>query len=186
MEDKQILALLLARAERAIEELAAKFGRRLRATALNILGSIRDAEESVSDTYLAIWNAIPPKEPDPLAGFVYKTGRNLALNRLRASTAQKRNGTYDLSLEELAGCIPGPALEEQVEARELGLAIDAFLATLSRENRNLFLRRYWFGDSVRDIARNFGLRENTVSVRLGRIRAQLKDHLTKEGHWYAG
>ena len=182
MEDSKIIRLLFTRAENAIEALAAKFGRRLWVMALNILGSIRDVEENVNDTYLAVWNAIPPKQPDSLAGFVYKTGRNLALKRLRAKTAQKRNGTYDLSLDELAGCIPGPALEETMEARELGLAIDAFLATISPENRALFLRRYWFGDSVREIARTLEMKENAVSVRLSRIRSQLKDHLIKEGY----
>lgn len=182
MEDSGIIQLLFDRAESAITELSAKFGRRLRVMAINILGSIRDAEENVNDTYLAVWNAVPPKQPDPLAGFVYKTGRNLALKQLRANTAKKRNGTYDLSLEELAGCIPGPALEETVEARELGLAIDSFLAGISPENRALFLRRYWFGDSVREIARTFGMKENAVSVRLSRIRGQLRDYLIKEGY----
>lgn len=185
MNDHQIIGLLFDRAEEAISALAEKFGRRLRSLALNILGSIRDAEETVNDTYLAVWNAIPPSHPDPLAGFVYKTGRNQALKRLRRDTAKKRNDSYDLSLEELAGCIPGPALEETVEARELGLAIDHFLAGQSRENRVLFLRRYWFGDPVRDIARDLGMKENAVSVRLSRVRGQLKDYLIKEGYWDA-
>ena len=182
MEDSKIIWLLFERAENAISALAEKFGRRLKSLALNVLGSIRDAEETVNDTYLAVWNAIPPKQPDPLAGFVYKTGRNLALKRLRANTAQKRNGTYDLSLDELAGCIPGPALEETVEARELGQAIDRFLEGQAKENRMIFLRRYWFGDSVRDIARALDMKENAVSVRLSRIRGQLKDYLIKEGY----
>lgn len=182
MEDSKIIQLLFSRAENAVEALTLKFGRRLWAIALNILGSFRDAEESVSDTYLAIWNAIPPQRPDPLAGFVYKTGRNQALKKLRAKTAQKRNSAYDLSLEELAGCIPGPALEETVEARELGCAIDAFLAGIPAESRNIFLRRYWFGDSSRDIAQAFGMKENAVNVRLSRIRSQLKDYLIKEGY----
>lgn len=185
MEDSKIIGLLFDRAEGAISALAEKFGRRLKGLALNILGSIRDAEECVSDTYLAIWNAIPPKHPDPLAGFVYRTGRNQALKRLRADSAQKRSDRYDLSLDELAGCIPGPALEERVFARELGLAIDRFLEGQSRENRALFLRRYWFGDSVRDIARAFGMKENAVSVRLSRIRDRLRDHLVKEGYYEA-
>lgn len=182
MEDSGIIQLLFDRAESAITELSAKFGRRLRVMAINILGSIRDAEESVNDTYLAVWNAIPPRQPDPLAGFVYKTGRNQALKQLRTNTAKKRNGTYDLSLEELAGCIPGPALEETVEARELGLAIDAFLATISQESRVLFLRRYWFGDSIREIARSCGMTENAVTVRLSRTRSQLRTYLNKEGY----
>lgn len=182
MEDHRIIQLLFARAETAIEALAGKFGKRLHATAMNILGSFQDAEECVSDTYLALWNAIPPKRPDPLAGFVYKTGRNLALKRLRRETAQKRGGGYSLSLEELEGCIPGPALEETVEARALGQAIDTFLSTLSADSRNIFLRRYWFGDSSRDIAQCFGMTENAVNVRLSRIRNQLHAYLIKEGY----
>lgn len=185
MDDSKIIQLLWNRAESAIEALSVKFGRRLRSLALNILGSIRDAEESVNDTYLAVWNAIPPQRPDPLAGFVYKTGRNLALNKLRLRTARKRNGTYDLSLEELAGCIPGQALDETVEARELGRAIDHFLAGLPRDSRNIFLRRYWFGDSSKEIAKSFGMTENAVNVRLSRIRNQLKDYLHEEGYWDA-
>lgn len=181
MEDKAILDLLWNRIESAIEAMAAKYGSRLRATALNIIGSVRDAEEAVSDTYFAVWNAIPPNRPDPLSGFVYKTGRNLALKKLRANTALKRSGNYGLSLDELAGCIPGPALEETVEARVLGLAIDAFLGTISRESRVIFLRRYWFGDGVKDIARALGMTESAVSVRLHRTREQLRRHLNKEG-----
>lgn len=183
MDDRKIVLMLWNRMEGAIDALAKKFGRRLLATARNILGNHQDAEESVSDTYLAVWNAIPPKEPDPLGGFVYKTGRNQALKKLRTNTAAKRDGTYDVSLEELAGCIPAPALEETVEARELGRAIDVFLDTLSRETRNIFLRRYWFGDSVREIARCFGLSQNAVNVRLSRTRTQLRDYLIKEGHY---
>ncbi len=183
MEDRKILQLLLARVEDAIAVMAKKFGQRLLATARHILGNHQDAEESVNDTYLAVWNAVPPKEPDPLSGFVYKTGRNLALKKLRSNTAQKRNGTYDLSIDELASCIPGPALEETVEARELGRMIDAFLDTLSKENRAIFLRRYWFGDSPKEIAASLFLTVNTVNVRLSRMRNRLKDYLIKEGYY---
>lgn len=182
MDDKTIIELLWNRIETAIDALAARFGRRLLAMARNILGSVRDAEESVSDTYLAVWNAVPPHRPDPLAGFVYKVGRNQALNKRRTVLAEKRRANYDLSLDELAGCIPGPALEETVEARMLGLAIDAFLDTVSRESRVIFLRRYWFGDSVRDIARAFGMTENAVSVRLSRTQEKLRTYLNKEGY----
>ena len=183
MNDSKIIILLWNRAEEALTLLAKRFGPRLLHTARNITGSYEDAEETVNDTYLAVWNTIPPERPDPLAAFVYKIGRNLALKRCRSNTAQKRNGTYDLSLEELAGCIPGPALEETVTARELGRAIDAFLDTLTPDSRNIFLRRYWFGDSVKDAARAFGLTQNAASVRLSRIRNQLKDYLIKEGYY---
>ena len=182
MDDKTIIELLWNRVESVIETLAARFGRRLRATAQNILGSVRDAEEAVNDTYLAVWNAVPPHRPDPLPGFVYRIGRNQALNRRRANLAGRRSANYDLSLDELAGCIPGPALEETLEARELGRAMDTFLDTISRESRVIFLRRYWFGDSVRDIARGLGMTENAVSVRLSRTREKLRTYLNKEGY----
>lgn len=185
MDDKRILEQLWARDEHAIEALRRRFGPRLLATAMNILSSRQDAEETVSDTYLAVWNAVPPGRPEPLAGFVYKIGRNLALKRLRRNTAQKRRGDYEASLEELAGCIPGPALEEAVEARALGRSIDKFLSGLSRENRCVFLRRYWFGDTAREIGSALGMNENAVNVRLSRIRAQLKEYLIQEGFYHA-
>ena len=181
MEDQKIIKLLWQRAESAIEALAKKFGKRLMSIAMNILGVHQDAEESVNDTYLAVWNTVPPKKPESLAGFVYTTGRNISLDRLKYNTAEKRDSRYDVSIDELANCIPAPALEEKVEARELGLAINRFLGTVSADNRALFLRRYWFGDSVQEIARDLGLRENTASVRLGRIRMQLREYLIKEG-----
>lgn len=182
MEDQKILRLLWERAESAIEALAKRFGKRLMAIAANILGSLQDAEEAVNDTYLAVWDAIPPKKPDPLAGFVYKTGRNISLDRLKYNTAEKRDGRYDVSIDELANCIPAPALEQTVDAKELGAAINRFLGTLSADNRALFLRRYWFGDSVREIARDLNLRQNAASVRLSRMRTQLRTHLIKEGY----
>lgn len=184
MDDKKIVELLWDRIESALDALAKKFGRRLLYTAMNILGNPQDAEEAVSDTYLALWNTIPPERPDPLAGYVHRTGRNVALNKHRHLSAQKRSTQYDVSLDELAGILPGPSFEEQMDARELGRAIDAFLDTISKENRILFLRRYWFGDSVKHLAKAMGMSENTVSVRLSRIRGQLKDYLNKEGFFH--
>lgn len=184
MEDQRIIKLLRNRAEIAIDALAKKFGKRLMSIAMNILGIYQDAEESVNDTYLAVWNTVPPNEPDPLAGYVYGVGRNVSLNRLKYLTAEKRDGRYDVSIDELANCIPAPALEETVEARELGAAINRFLGTISRDNRTLFLRRYWFGDDVKTIAKDLNLRPNAASVRLGRIRMQLREFLVKEGYGY--
>lgn len=182
MEHRYITDLLFERSENAIAAMAEHFGKRLYATALNILNIRQDAEETVSDTYLAVWNAVPPQRPDPLSAFVYRVGRNLALKRLRHETAQKRNSSYDLCLEELENCIPSRALEETVDARALGRTIDRFLGTLPKETRAIFLRRYWFGDSVRDIAASLGLRENTVTVRLSRTREKLRTYLQKEGY----
>lgn len=180
MEDKKILALLRSRSESAITLMAKRFGNRLYRTAMNILGIHEDAEEAVSDTYLAVWNAIPPKEPDPLAGFVYKTGRNQALDRLRRENAQKRSG-YEIPLEELEGCLSGASLEDEIDARLLGRAIDRFLDTVPQSSRVIFLRRYWFGDSIQQVARDRAMTPNAVSVQLSRIRQKLRTYLTEEG-----
>lgn len=184
MDDQRIISLLWERRESAIEALALRFGARLKATAQNILQNAEDAQECVSDTYFALWNTIPPKKPDPLAGFVYKTGRNLALKRLRDSTAARRDSRYDLSLDELSAYIPAGALEDEIEARLLGRAIDRFIGTVSKRSRVIFVRRYWFGDSVGTIAHALGTTQNSVSVQLSRTRAQLKDYLIKEGYLY--
>lgn len=183
MEDKQILKLFFARAEGAIDALAAKLGKRLYSMAVNILSDPQDAEECVNDTYLALWNAIPPAEPDPLSAYACRICRNTALKRLRSLHAQKRCA-YEVSLEELAECLPDNALWERLDERELGRAIDRYLSALTPENRVLFLRRYWFGDSIKELARMLGIRENALSVRLSRIRAGLKDHLSKEGYFH--
>lgn len=180
MDDQDILALLWQRAESAIPALAERFGKQLYLTAVNLLHNQRDAEECVNDTYMAVWNSIPPRRPEPLRPYVYRIGRNIALNRLRSNTAQKRGG-YELSLDELEGCIPAPCLED---GRALGQALDAYLDTLSKDNRIIFLRRYWFGDSVKNIAASFAMTENAVSVRLSRTRDGLKAYLIKEGYYH--
>ena len=148
MEDKKIVKLLFARAENAISELSARFGKQLHRIAFNILENHQDAEECTNDTYFALWNAIPPVSPDPLAPYVYRTGRNTALKRLHRDTAKKRDSRYDVSLEELNGCLPGEDVEQMIDARELGRAMDRFLDSKSRESRYIFIRRYWYGDPV--------------------------------------
>ena len=119
--------------------------------AINLPGYRHFIDIPIDLPYLAVWNTVPPKKPDPLAGYVYATGRNISLDRLKYITAEKRDCRYDVPIDELANCIPAPALEETVEARELGLAINRFLGTMNADNRALFLRRYWFGDSVQEI-----------------------------------
>lgn len=180
MEDLQILEALFGHSEKALAALAEKYGKGLLNLAMNILGSRADAEETVNDTYLALWNAIPPQRPDPLAPYVYRTGRNQALKRLRANTAQKRDSRYDLCLEELSDALPGGTAEEALDARLLGQAIERYLATLSRDQRVLFIKRYWFGKSVSDIAKEAGLSAGAVSTRLSRMRAALRAQLEKE------
>ena len=180
MEDREIIALLWQRSEDAIRALAEKIGHRLQRLARNILVNPQDAEECVSDTYLALWNTIPPRRPEPLSPYALRICKNLAVSRLRVSLAQKRSG-YEIALDELSEAIGAQALEETISARELGRAIDRFLSTLSVENRVIFLRRHWYGDSVQEIATRVRLSENTVSVRLTRTRAKLREFLTKEG-----
>lgn len=181
MDDKKIIGLLWQRAEQALVLLAKKFGAGLHRLAMNILGNHPDAEESVNDTYLALWNTIPPEKPDPLTAYVYRVGKNTALKKLRENTAQKRDSRYDVSLDELAGCVAGCSLEDEFDARLLGRAINRFLDKQTEQNRIIFLRRYWFGDSVKEIAALYTMTPGSVSVRLSRLRESLKEQLTKEG-----
>lgn len=183
MEDQRIIELLWQRLESGIDALRAKFGRGIDRIAMNILADPDDAEEVANDTYLALWNAIPPAKPDPLSAFVYKVCRNTALNRLRSHQAQKRSG-YEVSLEELSQVLPGDTLEGHIDTRALGRCIDRFLETLDPQSRCLFLRRYWYGDSLKELAARQHLTPGTLSVRLHRIRGKLKDYLNKEGFWY--
>ena len=180
MEDRQIIRLLFQRAETALEALAQTFGSRLLSLSKNILADERDAQECVNDTYLAVWNTIPPQKPDPLWAYVCRIGKNICYNRLRSNRAQKRGGEYDLSLEELAEALSLEDPESKVEAKALGKAINLFLWSQSKENRVIFLRRYWFGDSVSDIADALGIRPGTVSTRLSRTRTALKKYLAQE------
>ncbi len=185
MEDTNIIRLLWQRSEQALTLLAKKFGALLHRLAMNILNDRRDAEEAVSDTYLALWNTIPPEKPDPLTAYVCRVGKNTALKKHRDNTAAKRDSRYDVSLDELSGCLSGCSLEEEWQARELGRAIDRFLALQNQQNRIIFLRRYWFGDSVKEIAALYAMSPGAVSVRLSRLRDSLKDYLIKEGFYEA-
>ena len=182
MEEKILLQLLWNRSETAIEHLRTAYGSTLYKIALNILADPQDAEEAVSDTYLALWNTIPPEHPDPLSAYAYRTGRNIALKKLRHRSAQKRQSDYDLSLDELADFLPGDDLEQTLDARQLGKAIDGFLNTLAKTSRVLFVRRYWFGDDLKTLAHTLGMTQNAAAVRLSRIRQQLKHYLIKEGY----
>lgn len=175
MQDDQIVALFFTRSEEAIRQLDVKYGHTCRTLSHNILGSWQDAEECVNDAYLGAWNTIPPQKPSPLLTYICKIVRNLSFRRFRDKTAIKRNAHFDVALQELEGCLSTTGtLEEQVDARELAQIIQQFLDSLPVENRVIFLRRYWYLDSYREIARRVGLTEKTVSVRLVRIRQKLK------------
>ncbi len=178
MDDEEIIELLFARSEQALHQLDAKYGKLCHKISYNILNNRQDAEECVNDAYLGIWNAIPPQRPNPLPTFLCKIVRNLSIARFRANTAMKRNSTYDVALSELEDCLASPStVEAEFEANELSRIIDSFLETLSQENRVIFMRRYWFSDTYEQIAERVGLTEKNVSVRLTRIRKQMKGFL---------
>lgn len=182
MEDSKIIALFFQRDQQAIAELDKKHGRSIRRTAGNILGSAQDTEECANDTYLASWNTIPPQSPAPLVTYVCRIARNLAVSRFHANTAKKRNSYYDAALDELADCVPAlETVESEYDARELTEAIDTFLDTLSYDERFMFMRRYWYADSVAAIGKMMGLKAARVSSRLFRIREKLERQLVKEG-----
>ena len=182
LEDSTILDLLFERSERAIGELDRKYGAAVRGTAANILRDPQDAEECVNDTWLAVWNSIPPQRPGTLAGYICRIARNKALSRLRANTAEKRDGRYDLVLDELAEAIPSNKdVETEYDAKKLTEAINRFLAAQSLEDRRLFVRRYFLGDSPEELAARTKSSGSRVRVRLFRLREKLRKMLQKEG-----
>jgi len=182
LEDSKIIGLFFERSEQALEELNRKYGPAIRKTTANILNDRLDVEECINDTYLKVWNSIPPQRPNPLVSYVCKIAHNLAVNRYHANKAEKRSGNYALILDEMEDCIPsGTNVETEAEAKELAAAINRFLSTLSSEDRFLFVRRYWYADSVTDLAVMTNGSPNRISVRLFRIRERLRKTLVKEG-----
>ena len=182
MTDTEIINLFFERSEQAIEELAKKHGSAVARVVRNILGNAQDTEECVNDTYLGAWNAIPPHKPSPLRTFVCKIARNLATKKYHSNTADKRNSQYDLALDELEDYLSdSDSVENAYEAQELKEAINGFLATLSYSDRFIFMRRYWYSDPVQDIAKMAHSTNNSVTVRLFRIREKLRLYLEKEG-----
>lgn len=182
MEDSLIIELFDERSEQAIVELTDKYGRSVKRTAANILNSEQDVEECMNDTNLAVWNSIPPEKPDNLKAYYTTVTRNTALTKYRSKTAQKRNSIYDTALDELEDCLAAkddPSAD--VEAKELSEAINAFLKKLSKEDRQMFVCRYWLADTIDEIAAKLNCKSSRVSVRLFRIREKLNIYLIKEG-----
>ena len=183
MEDRRIIDLYWARSEEAISETARKYGRYCRAIARNILNNDEDAEECVSDAYLRLWNAIPPARPNRLQTYLGRIVRNLSLNKREKASAEKRGaGQIPLILDELAECIPddsdGEAVTESILIKDV---LDRFLDTLSPEARKIFVRRYWYMSSLKEIAAEYGISEGNAAVSLLRTRMKLKTVLEKEG-----
>lgn len=182
MEDSEIMALYWRRDEAAIEETEEKYGALCRRIAENILGRPEDAEECVNDALHQAWTSIPPQRPDQLGAWLGKVTRNLALNLWKRDRAQKRQCGATALLDELAECVPGPAaVERELEDRELSAAIDQWLRTLPREDRTLFLRRYWYGVALQELAAERGVSPNRLAQKMFRLRRSLKQTLEKEG-----
>lgn len=182
MNDSEIIALYWQRSETALEATEKKYGKLCRHIAMNILQNSEDAEECVNDTYLGAWNAIPPQKPAVLSAYLCRIARNCALKKYHYNNSKKRNAQVEISLTELENCLAQTtesayACETEIAAK----AISKFLRTLNYENRNVFMRRYWFFDSVSDIADRFSISESKVKSILFRTRGKLKKFLMKEG-----
>ena len=183
MEDSQIIGLYFRRDEAAISETAAKYGAYCHGIALNILSIPADADECVNDAFLQAWNSIPPQKPDRLGAWLGKVVRNIALNLWKKNHRQKRHAGMEQLLNELEDCIPAPAaVEREIEEQELTQAINTWLASLPKEDRVLFVRRYWNGEAVAALARENGVSPANMAKRMYRLRQNLKSKLEKEGY----
>lgn len=183
MEDCAIIDLYWSRSEDAIRETAAKYGAYCRAIARSILGDPQDEEECINDTWIKAWNAMPDSRPNRLKLFLGKLTRSSACDAVRAKTAQKRGGgVYVEALEELGECVPAvPGADEIVESRELEAILNRFLRTLPERDCNIFLRRYWYAESLEEISDRYSVKQNTVKTSLYRSREKLRKYLEKEG-----
>lgn len=183
MNDSQILELYRARSENAIAETANKYGKYCHYIARNILHDNEESEECVNDTYLKAWENIPPQAPEQLGTFLGKITRNLALNKHKHDTTQKRGaGQVSLALDELQECLPdGSDVEQVVDELVLIETLNQFLASLPTETRKVFMRRYWYVSSIKEIAADFNISESKVKMLLLRARNELKKTLEKEG-----
>ena len=181
MDDTQIIELFFARNEQAIKETDAKYGKLCFSVANRILENNEDSEECVNDTYLNAWNKIPPTRPNHFSAFLCKITRLISLKKLEFSSALKRTSAVIVSFEELEGVLQDPKISPATDAEDLGKLISSFLRREKEDARNIFLRKYFFCDSVSEIAERYRLNENTVKSMLFRTRNRLREYLRKEG-----
>ncbi len=179
MNDSGIIKLFFERDDDAVKYTSESYGLLMQRMAERILGSKEDAQECVNDTLMKVWNTIPPNRPNHLPAYLMTLCRNTALNMIVWKKAQKRNAEVISLTKELENCIPDNALTD--EDYNLSELLNAFLVSISKEKRTMFVRRYWYSDSIEDIAKQFGCSQNKVKVTLHRIRKELKDFLKKEG-----
>lgn len=182
MDDHQIVDLFWARSESAISEASIKYGRYCHSIALNIVVSAEDAEECVSDMLLQAWNSMPANRPSLLSAYLGKITRNLALNSFRKRKAGKRGGgEIELILHELEDCLPAKnGVEDELEGEHLAKLISHFLRTLNDESMTVFVRRYWYSDSIASIAARCGISESKIKSMLFRCRNKLRAYLGSE------
>ena len=181
MNDPEIIELYFKRDEKAIEETDAKYGKLCYRIAYNILNNHEDSEECVNDTYLGVWNAIPPTRPNNFVAFVCRITRNLSLNHLEKMSRQKRSAATVVSLDELAEVLPDDSIADGFSDKDIAKAISDFLRSENEDARNVFMRKYYFFDSISDISRRFGFTESKVKSMLFHTRNKLKEYLIKEG-----
>lgn len=181
MDDAKIIDLFFSRDESAIKETERKYGGLCYTVANNILNSRTDSEECVNDTYMGLWNAIPPERPASLKSYILKITRNLAVKRLRYQTAGKRTRELEVSLSELEDILPGDGIPEDFDMKTLTSLLNSFLRGITPEARNMFIRKYWFCDSIERIAEMYGASESKVKSSLFRTREKLKKYLSEKG-----
>ncbi len=177
MDDSEILGLFLARSEKAIEALYGKYGRYCAGIAMSVLGNREDAEECVNDAYLRVWNSIPPNEPEPLRPYVGKIIRNCAIDMYERVHAKKRSAYMTVLFDELAEVIP----DTMEDCSGIAEAIDTFLRTLDMDTRIIFIRRYWYADSIKALTASTGMSGSKITSLLFRTRNKLRIYLEKEG-----
>ena len=186
MEDEAILDLYFAREEEAIRQTEKKYGNYCHSVAMRILSNREDAVEIVNDTMLAAWNSIPPMRPNVLRTYLGRIARNLSLNKLRHIYAQKRGeGETWVAMDELSECVSdGSDFLKKIEANELAKIIQEFLATQRKSDRQIFICRYYYFDSIQEISRRFACSESKIKSILFRTRKKLEKRLTEEGYYY--
>lgn len=179
MDDKTIIELFWNRSEQAISETDKKYGRYILRIARNILENDEDASEVQNDTYLRVWDTVPPQRPDILRAYVGTISRNLSLDRYRAKYSQKR-GTPTVAIDELGECVPDGSDADEAESARIADALNRFVGELDTRERKIFVLRYWYMFSIEQIAREMSMKKNTVATILFRTRKELKEFLEKE------
>ncbi|MBR3766858.1 MAG: RNA polymerase sigma factor [Clostridia bacterium] len=182
MDDVKIINLFFARDEKAINETQNKYGEFIHFIAFNIMEKNEDAEECVNDTYLKLWNSIPPERPLSFKAYIGRITRNSALSRYRYNKAEKRDCGIYVLLSELEECLPdNTSVENEYDGKLLSEIISVWLKTLSPDNRAVFIKRYWYGESVKDLAEKMGVAPSKLSSLLFSLRKQLKKELERKG-----